>query len=73
MIVDQGAMGLLAFEIKFTKTPKKKMASNLGQFRKNFPKLNVINSNVVTLNDDDIQLTKGVSSLGINSYLNQLI
>ena len=60
------------FEIKFSKTPKKQMTANLGRFKENSPKLEVLNSKIITLNDDRMQLTRDISSIRAKAYIDYI-
>lgn len=60
---------LYPFEIKLTKTPNLGMAGSIERFRKIFSKLKISNGKVISLTRDEIPLTKNVSAVNMNSYL----
>lgn len=59
-------------EIKLTKTPNLGMARPIERFKKIFSKLKIADGKIITLNDRDMPLTKQVSIINVDSYLEHL-
>jgi predicted AAA+ superfamily ATPase len=63
---------LSPFEIKFTKSPSVDMAGVIEKIKKIFNKLKIGGGKVIYLGKDDITLTKAVSAVSLDSYMNCL-
>ncbi len=62
-------MELYPFEIKFTKTPSVGMAAPIERFKNIFSSLKINVGKIISLTDNDVQLTENVTAISINSYL----
>lgn len=69
LMIEHSNMNVSLIKIKFSKTPRTAMASNINKFKKNFPKLKIRDSKILSLSDGTIQLVDGVSFQGLDDYL----
>lgn len=71
LIIEKG-MKIYPCEIKLTKTPNLGMIRSIERFRKIFSKLDIQHGKLITLAEEEIKLSKNVSSLNFNLYLHWL-
>lgn len=71
-LIIENNLELFPFEIKLTKTPNMRMAGPIENFKNNFSRLKIKEGRIITLSDDNIPLTKNISVLNIDSYLQYL-
>ena len=71
-LIIENNLELYPFEIKLTKTPNIRMADSIERCKKIFSKLKINTGRIISLAQNDINLTKNVSVMGLNSYLRYL-
>lgn len=63
---------IFPFEIKMTKTVKLDMAAPIRRLKTIFPKLNIMAGNIIFLGEDEIPLSREITALPVNQYINWL-
>jgi len=63
---------IVPIEIKLSKTLNVGMARSIERFLKLFPNLNIHPGHIVSLADETVRITKNVTSLSIESYIEKL-
>ncbi|MDO9513028.1 MAG: ATP-binding protein [Elusimicrobiota bacterium] len=64
--------GFVPIEIKFTKSPTRKMAESIEYFHKEIKKLSLAKGFLVSLIDTSLPLTENMTACNIHSYLGKL-
>ena len=71
LLIERG-LEIFPVEIKLTKTPSLNMARQIEKFRSNFTKLKINEGSLITLSSNKFKLSKNVSVLNMDSYLEYL-
>lgn len=61
------------YEIKFTKSPRPGMASQIERFRSTFSELTIHEGRIISLTNEKTKLTRNVSLVGLEEFLVELI
>lgn len=64
--------GFVPIEIKFTKSPARRMVESVEYFHKEIKKLSLAKGFLVSLTDISLPLTKNITACNIHSYLDKL-
>ena len=63
---------LFPFEIKFTKTPRPSMSSNIEKFKTLFTNLKISRGNIISLTGENLTLSKETHAIRFNDYIENL-
>jgi len=72
LILEKDHFTVYPFEIKLTKTPNRKMAANIENYIKLFPKLKINKGSIISLSEKTFPLTRNVNVTCLDSYLKWL-
>ena len=72
LLIEENAITLFPIEIKLSKTPRSAMASGIERFMSLFPKLDIQKGRLLTLSEENMAVTRNVSTEKFDDYISWL-